>query len=526
MNKKILLMIFLLLIYVINSFSSLIRLGNKPLSLGNVYTAYNGDVYSLFTNPAGLYGDKMFDLKLDLLSNLNFTGNILYNINNIIENSDKFEKILQSQQEGTSIDIVQISSLLFAIKNLVEIDKPGKGMLVGINGGMSVKFKNFAFGVRNVTDIGLKPRVDTNFYLGSISTYSSNFAMNNISVLKFTETNNPSNAEGIVLTTSTLKYENLASVRDDLAENVLPWLINELEKMNVKVPQEIKDNLEGIANTLINLSVDNGASEKDVKNAVEQLKDPSLQKLISDILHKATTSATLEHNESGLTLKGVNYTELILGYSYSIFNNIHFGMSIKYLIGKTFYYNFKIFQKNRAIDFKDITDLENKLIRNSQAIGLDLGAIYKLPIPVVEVNLGLLVKNLIEPYFNLPNTDEKLKLPRQVKLGAMGSFKILKFGLDLDLNKAETFVEGYNIQNVALGVEVIPPIILPSLRLGYLKNLAYESDQIFSVGLGFKIFIVNFDLCCAFNSQKTRINKDFVLPTSNLFLGLSLGVEF
>lgn len=526
MNKKIIVISFCLVVFNSITFCSLISLGSRQLSLANVSTANNGEVYSLFGNPAGLYGKRIVDIKFDLLGNLNFTGNILYNISDIIDSAEKFNKIKESQQEGKEIDIVEIFALLNAIKNLVEIDKPAKGILIGANGGVAVRVKNFAISVRNITNVGLKPQVDTNFYLGSISTSTSNNqVISEFNVLKFAEENN-TNQEGIVLTTATLKYENLLTTRDELANDVLPWLINELEKMNVEIPQEVKDNLEGIANALINSAVDKGVSEQEIKRAVSQLKDPYFQNLISNTIQKATTSTTLQQNESGLVVKGVNYTELTLGYSYSVFDNLHIGASVRYLIGKTFYYNFKVFQENEMIDFKDITDLENKLVKNSQAVGLDVGAIYKLPLPIIETNVGLVIKNLIEPQFTLPKTNEKLKLSRQLKLGAMGSFKILKFGLDLDLNKAETFVKGYNIQNIALCFEVNPPIILPSLRLGYLRNLAYESDQLFTVGLGFKIFVVNFDFICAFNPQSTKITKDFSLPATNLFLGLNFGLEF
>lgn len=523
MNKKVRIVVVGLNLFSFNIFSSLITEGIRSLSSGSVYTASNGEASSLFNNPAGLYGDRFIDIKLEILGNLNFTGNILLNIANIINNFEKFNKIQQSQHQGQNIDIVQIACLFDAIKNLIEIDKPGKGVMLGGSGGLLVKVKDFGLSIRNITEIGLKPHVDTNFYLGPTSSPSFSPSLANFSVLKFVDDN--ANSSGVKLTTATLKYENLYSTRDDLVKNVLPWLIDELEKMNIEIPQEIKDNLEGIANALINSAIDNGASPEDVNTAVNQLKDPYLQSLISNILHKSTTQTTLQENESGLILKGINYTELSLGYSYSIFNELQIGVGIKYFAGKTFYYNFKVFKEKKQIDFTDISSLEEKLIMDSRAIGLDFGAVYKLPLPIIETKVGLVIKNLIEPYFNLPKTNEKLKFSRQLKLGVLGNFKILKFGFDLDLNPAETFIKGYNIQNFSLGVEIKPPI-LPSLRLGYIRNLAFSNDQIFTAGLGFKFFVINFDLFGAFSPESVKINRDFTLPVNNLFLGLNLGVEF
>ncbi|MCX7956287.1 MAG: conjugal transfer protein TraF [Endomicrobia bacterium] len=515
-------------IFIFTNLSFTYTLINKPLSLAKAYTAYNGDIYSLSTNPAGLYGGKMVDVKIDLLANINFTGDILYNINNIVSTFQAFQKIEKAQQEGTAIDITQIASLFNGIKNLIEIDKPGKGVLFAFNGGVGVKVKNFGVSIRNITNVGLKPRIDSTFNLGStnVSVSSSPLIYNLNKVMNFSpeEQNSP---KGITLTTDTLKYGNLVSLRDDLKNNVLPWLVNELEKMNIEIPDEVKNNLDGLANALINYAVDNGVKEEEIENSIKLLKDPDLQNIISNILQKVSNSPnqTFVDNNSGVVLKGINCTEICLGYSYSVIKNLQLGLAVKYLIGKTIYYNFKVFQEKEKIDLKDISSLEGKLIRNSQAIGVDVGAIYKLPLPAIDTNIGIVIKNLIEPTFYLPSTDEKLKFSRQLRVGISGNINIIKFGLDIDLNRVDTFVSGYYTQDLSLGVELDPPF-LPSLRLGYLRNLTRNDDQFFSVGLGMKLFFVNFDLIGAFNPKQTKIDNKFSLPVNNLFIGLTVGAAF
>lgn len=518
----------LAVVYVILSFLFLEKIfatqldsGNKPLALGCAYTAVDGDIYSIYSNPAGLYGGNNFDLKLDLLGSINFTGNILYNANQIIESAEKYEQIRKAQQQGGSIDITQIATFFNGIKNLVEINQPGKGMLGQINGAFGVKIKNFAFSVKNVTNIGLKPSIDPGFSLSTTTTLSSapNFVLKS---LKFVNGTN----EGIIITTDTLRYPDLQDERDQLV-NSINWLISTLESLGVVIPEDVKNNKEGIANALINLAKDNGVSNDEIRNAVSQLNDPYLQNLIGQFISNIyNPQSSFNNNDSGLVLKGINYTEVAIGYSQKVTEFLIVGGKLKYLFGKTLYYDFKVFQEHETIDFNDLQELENKLTKNVSSIGLDVGTIYKLPVPSIETNVGLVIKNLIEPQFDFPSTDEKLTFQRQLTLGVSSKlYKVLTLAVDYDLNKTKTLVDGYDIQNFSVGLEINPPI-LPVLRLGYLKNLAMDNDQLYTIGLGIKILVLNFDLVCAFNTQETKINKDLTLPTNNLSLGITLGMKF
>jgi len=517
MKDKNIILIFISVFLTCDVFQA--SYGNKPLSLGLAYTANYGDVYSLFNNPAGLYGGKNFDLKLDILAGANFTGNILYNINQIVDCVEKYDKIREVQRQGGSLDVTQISALFNGIKNLVDINKPGKGILIQADGSLCAKIKNYAFSVRNASTIGLKPYIDTGFSLATNVVSTSSFN----SVLKFT---NGDNYEGIKIVTDTLKYPQLEETRDELV-NAIGWLIETLENFGVEVPSEIKNNREGIANALINLAKENDASDEEIKNAVSQLNDKNLQEVITNFVNNMLNkNSTFMNNDSALVLKGVNYTEISLGTSYEVINNLFIGVVVRYLIGKTVYYNFKIFQEEDEINFNDIIDLNNKLVKNSQAVGIDVGSIYKLPIPVVETSVGLVIKNLLEPEFGLASTDEKLKIPRQVSVGVLGKFlKMLSLSISCDLNKIETFVEGYNVQNLGLGLEINLPF-LAALHLGYIKNLAYENDQLYTFGLRLKILALNIDVVGALYPQETKISQDFTLFTKNLSLGFTLGLAF
>ncbi len=521
------------------AFASYLGNGNRALSLGSAYTAVYGNVYSLYNNPAGIYGGYTADFKLDLLANANFTGNILYNINQILETSEKLDQISQAQQEGGEIDIVQIATLFKSIKNLVDINRPGKGLLFKINGGFGVKVKNFAFGVRNVTDFGAKPFMDTNFSLG-FSTITPQPAPTNFfsQSLRLAEGDSSTQSNSISFTTATLKYENLEAARNDLRDNVLPWLIDELKNMGAEIPPEVESNLEGLANSLINLAKDKGSSDEEIISAINQLKDENFQNFISDFIQNSLNrTAAFSENQSSLDFRLVNYTEVSFGYSHQVINDLYVGAAAKLLFGKSIYYSLKIFQQdsnnnsdgsdnNDSINFDDI--FNSQYTKNTFSFGLDLGAIYKLPIPLpfLEASSGLVIKNLIEPQFDFSGTTKKYKLPRQLTIGISASaFKIVTLNLDCDLNKVPTLVDGYNIQNFALGLEINPPY-LPYVRFGYFTNLAIKDDNLYTFGLGIKIWKLNFDLAAAINPKETRVSEDFALPGNNLFLGLTFGFNF
>lgn len=536
--KTLLSVVMVVLFATSYMFASYLGNGNRPLALGNAYTAVSGNVYSLYQNPAGIYGGYTSDFKLDLLTNANFTGNILYNINQILDTSEKLNQISQAQQEGGEIDIVQISTLFKSIKSLVDINQPGKGLLFKLNGGFGIKVKNFAFGVRNVTDFGAKPYIDTSFSLGFTTnttqsdTYTEYFTRH-LTTLKLSGSNSSTQAASVFLTTATLKYEHLEQTRNELRDNVLPWLINELKNMGVEVSPEVENNLEGIANNLINLAKDKGASDKEIISSVNTLKDPDFQSFISDFIRNSlNTTAGFSENQSSLDFRVLNYTELSFAYSHQIINDLYIGAAIRALFGKSIYYSLKIFQQEDNSNSEDAMNfdkiLSSQYTKNVATFGLDLGAIYKLPIPLpfLETRTGLVIKNLIEPQFDFSGTNKKYKLPRQMTIGVSASaIKIFTLNIDCDLNKAPTLVDGYNVQNLSLGLEINPPYV-PYIRFGYLTNLAMSGDQLYTFGLGIKIWKLNFDLTGAINPKETKIAEDFSIPGNNLVLGLTFGFNF
>jgi hypothetical protein len=513
-----------LLIFSLNLFASDFFSGSRPMALGGAYTSVNGDVYSLYHNPAGLYGGKNVSVNIDLSGGYNFSGSILNNINSIIDTAQKFEKIKDAQKTGSGIDVTQINLLFKAIKNLNDISSLGNGVLVDINGGVAVKIKNFGFGVRNYTMLGARPEIDTSFYLGS-GTVNTSSIIKLSQGTKFVEgiesfsgITIPQNSTGPVPSELSDTQIQLVKIIDD-------FIKPQLESLGVTIPSDLTT--EQIANALINVAVANNVDTQEIKDAVKTLSDTDFQRIISQLISdKFNTKNVFTDNKSSLVFKGLNVTELNFSYSQEMFlPKLYLGGSLKYLIGTAMYKNYLVFNETDKLDFNDLSSLQQKITKNSNAITLDIGAMYELPLPVVNARTGVVIKNLLEPQFDLPETEQKLKLPRQVTFGISADvWKRIILAIDYDLLKTETFVEGYYKQNLGLGLEVDLPV-LPTVRIGYVKNVVMDKEELLTCGIGIKLFILYWDITAALSTNSVNIDEKTAVPY-NASLSTTLSFRF
>lgn len=63
------------------------------------------------------------------------------------------------------------------------------------------------------------------------------------------------------------------------------------------------------------------------------------------------------------------------------------------------------------------------------------------------------------------------------------------------------------------------------MRGGYIKNLAAESEEMLSLGLGLKIFVLQLDFSFCWDNDILEVDNDKRFP-ANGSLGLRVGLEF
>ncbi|MDI6640958.1 MAG: conjugal transfer protein TraF, partial [Elusimicrobiota bacterium] len=480
--------------------------GARPLGLAGSYTAIAEDTLAGYWNPAGLYSQKGFDLQLLSAGlGLNFTGNILQNANNIGELASKFSAIDQAQREGKPIDITQISALTVAMKNLKEISEPRKGMLINVNGGIGLRLGKYVFSVSNYTDIGVKPYTDFDFWLG---TGSAGISFEDIS-------------------TSTEPPTGLIAERDELS-NVLGWLIPELQEAGVSIPTTITT--EQLANALINLAVSAGATQSDIQNAIKTISEN--ETLIKDLLQPGGNS--FKDNQSNLTFKGLNITEISVGSAWKFFiQDLYIGVNLKLLIGIIGFYRFNIFKNKVNIEnsLKDFTKFQKQSIQPA----VDLGFMFDKRKSFIKSKFGLVAKNLNRPKFELPDEAKKYseaEIYLEPKIRAAAAFYPFNFwsiSTDVDLLKSPTLLPSYKTQMLSLGTEINilnkPWVNIP-LRAGIMKNVACEDKIIYTAGFGLNLLHFVIDIGGSVSSERTKVASDKPAIPSNASVQVTLSLNF
>ena len=176
----------------------------------------------------------------------------------------------------------------------------------------------------------------------------------------------------------------------------------------------------------------------------------------------------------------------------------------------------KIYREN---DDKEVADLIEDAVDKAEAsttFGLDVGAVWDAK----NYQLGLTVKNINSPEFDAYEHDEvvdgvngagrtvSIKLDPQTTFDAATFIKdrSLMLALSADLNKVEDLV-GDEVQMMHMSAAYYPSnFAIPTVRVGYEKNLAGEELSALNFGLGLFRGMANFDV--TYGLETTTVDGD------------------
>jgi hypothetical protein len=206
----------------------------------------------------------------------------------------------------------------------------------------------------------------------------------------------------------------------------------------------------------------------------------------SEISQEEYNSNSLEAaiQEGGTTYvngKGLILVEVPLSYAkrYELDQGeLNVGGSIKYMQGTTFVKRLNIeTESGDASD--DLDDNEKK----SSSFGIDMGLLFK-PEKIEKLSIGLVAKNINAPSFDTTEGSD-ITVDPQLRTGLLyRANEEVDLALDLDLTSNETFIPGYDSQQLGMGVNY-HPVSWFSLRAGLLSNLANsEEGIIYTTGFG------------------------------------------
>lgn len=483
-------------------------LGTRPLGMGGAFVAVAENAITQYWNPAGLATQEGFDLQLSAGASAAFTGNVLKNASQLSDLTSDYKTIQQSQTNGNGLDLTRTRSLLDGLNSIVGLNQPGKGGLLGAQAGMNTRVGGFAFAVTSLTDVGANAAIDTkNIRLDSALTtglgradVSPTTGLSGVDLSKL-----PS---GISLNTTdnagTTSYTTTA--RDQLS-TVISDLVSKLKpNTGGLTPAQI-------ANGLLNYANQQGVSSSQISTTVTQIQTTYQTLKDQGILDNAINGTAYTNNQTKLTLRGASVVDVGVGYAHAlILPGLFVGGNLKGIVGEVGFAQKKLLEQNVELGdiFKDFT----KNRRSSWSPAVDLGVLYDQR-KQWKTKAGIVGRNLNRPKFNQPAaaTDagepDKFALDPQVRAGvAFYPLHFLVLASDIDLTNNSTTVPGYRSRNVSLGSEINlfnrPRFNLP-LRVGLLRNLADNSDLVYTAGFGLQVMHLAIEVGGALSSRQTLV---------------------
>jgi len=289
------------------------------------------------------------------------------------------------------------------------------------------------------------------------------------------------------------------------------------------------DNQIGLFNSaqqtqLINAGLDAAAIQRLDYLARQENVDPELVQEVVDILSNVSSqagSSTLDDNTTTALINGFAHLEVPVTYGRAVTNHWSVGGNLKAMIGRVYATEAVVFETGSGSIFKDA----DKNYKETVNYGIDLGVMgrYRL------INFGLVARNLNSPSFDGPTVNGKkiddVTIDPQVTVGvAFLPFKTITLETDVDLTQNETAFEGYDTQNLAIGLEWDIFRVL-ALRGGTFKNLAEDDiGWVYTAGLGLNLWAVRFDLAGVFSGEKATFDNE-ELPTET-GISAQLSVDF
>lgn len=494
------------------------------LGMGRAGVARTTDANAAFVNPAGLaFYEKAFSMKLG--------GGVGVEISSsLADNADKISKIDTSKltydttgMTSTQAATAAAESTAQAVQALAIIDdvKKNKGQLmVNVDLDLAFQYKNFAFGIGAVSELGAG--------IGNVDTTN----------LRSGTTTSAGGA-----TPADVSLANVQNLVTDLNGGVAPTVTTNAQSYFNQtqwdaIVAKIKTAIPGISNAEAATLANKVGSQLSTTPS-SQLAGLTTDQVASGLTLAADSfsGGALDNNTTTINLTGIALAEVPFAYGHK-FNfgpkgQLGVGGAVKVMQGTVYSQTAFLFQdfKNGSSDFtKKIKD--NKA--DSTTFGLDLGVMYRLEDVkyIGPFNAALVAKNLNSPKFDGPTVggvkSDSIKVEPQVRAGiGLDPLSWLSIAADLDLTKNKTVLPGVESQLIGGGLEAHFDkfyTLWLALRFGAYKNIADSgSKPVLTAGLSLGPKWLRFDLNAAMATDtakydnKTYPNEakvDFALSTA------------
>jgi hypothetical protein len=414
-----------------------------------------------------VYAGAGVDIKKNMGKYLDTLADI--DLNNLNNNGIQNESDLQ--------DIVNL------VTSLNGLDDPGNALMVDVNAGTSLRFKNFGVGVRGYSQVVAFVPEDT------LDTANLGLNLN---------TDNLSRDINAAAPATGINYDATATYFTEAQYDSLVAALGG----NTPENTQAADVLEFYA-------------------AEQGLTPQQADEFITTFESVNTASGPLNQNTTTVVLRGFSVAEVPLTYGYVLNDHVAIGANFKLMKGRVYGTEVLVFNEGSG----DVLEKSDENFQETTTYGVDLGVMARYG----KFNFGLTGRNLNSPKFDgftkdisytLPDgitTNPKTIIADEVKLKPQATagiafipFETLTLEVDYDLTKNETVLTDYKTQNFSAGLEWDALRFL-ALRAGTYKNMA-ESDTgwIYTAGLGLNLWAVRFDLAAAMSPDKVQYDGDKV----------------
>ncbi len=490
--------------------SSFKILGTRPLGMGGAFVAVAEDAIAQYWNPAGFALQKGFDIQIPIGVGIETTEGLIDEVDDLGEIAETVSDIQELQDTGGLFDADLIKSFTSAINDLNDLNKAGLGLILDINAGLNVRYRNMGLGVINLTELAADPNLDlVNIGLGEGVVDED--ALNALCV--DVAGDGPGDVAGALSSSQQLIADSIAGSLNDLSVSptVGGWGNQELAEELV------------IAGALM------GLTDEEI-NAVAS----TIAEVAGSLATGVLTGAGFSENETNIRLNGIMLFEAPITYALELpwLENLYVGGNFKFMYGMVGFTQFDVFSGEDLMGglYKDYNDNT----KASTTIGADVGALYDLK-ESWKMRFGMVVRNITYPSFSQPKEAkdkaglDKYVIEPQVRVGvAYWPLNFITLSADWDLTNNKTALQGYYSKMLSLGAEVNVfnrSWLNFALRGGFMDNLAESSGSMFTAGLGLNIFHFQLDFAAGMSTKSTTIADSQKFPTA-LTGSLGISVNF
>lgn len=531
--KKSAVVLFSALIFSSSSVSagSFKILGPRPTAMGGAFVAVAEGSMASYWNPAALAFDPGFRVGLPVSANLEATGGILNSAKKISDSASSISKLQDAQKEGKAVGLNDLKTFSEALVSLKEMEGAGKGLQADVSGGANARVGRWSVTVNNFVSVGVDPVIDVSgIYLGSATVVAAGSSVFNTLPFRAFSSENLAGIDLSIIAASTAAPSGFDAESASLASSVQSLADGAGVKLgNLSSKQ--------IANALINLASAQNVSPDEIRNAVRQIGDamPLLLDLIS--------GKAFKENNSNLTIRGVSLTEIAAGHGREIsefgapdfLKGVAVGANIKYILAETAYSRQYFLREGDKTELGGLSSLINENTKQSSALALDLGVLWRRDDILFKPRAGFVGKNINSPKFAMPPAAvsdgySDYTLDSQWRFGV--AVKPLNFWLvacDADITANKTEISGYDSRNISVGNElniVNRPAFNIALRAGLVQNLAFSGSPLtYTAGMGLNLLGFNMDLAGAMSADKVAVGDNHEIP-SRAMASLALSFNF